>query len=440
MRCPQCGDRIPRNAPLCPHCGHALRPPKAASFADRCADPLPEHLDAQLGEGRGCLRSFLVLIMAFLVVLGVLGLGAAGAIYGMRDRATLERRAAEEHYQKGLLHLERGELEIAIAELELAMQLNPSHEAASARLAEARKKLTIAPTATPALQQEMNAVYLDQLHSAHQAQDWPRVFTLVDKLLAVDLTYHRTELDQMLFDAFFQSGLQLANEDRLEEAIRLFDRALALQPTNAEAARSKQLATLYLAAKSFWGADWTRVLENLSALYRLNANYKDVRQLTYEAYGNYGDVLAQKQDWCGAALQYARALDVMPDRGLSTSRQETLNRCDKAASAAGQWGPSAPSGTFVGRIVEQTELESNKISIRGKVLDKEGKGIESIKVQIKAWDWWAVSVTDSRGQYAFDGLANPVTYTLTLFDRPCLPASAPGVWGKATWVDFREAR
>jgi protocatechuate 3,4-dioxygenase beta subunit len=90
--------------------------------------------------------------------------------------------------------------------------------------------------------------------------------------------------------------------------------------------------------------------------------------------------------------------------------------------------------------VKQTDLDdSKKMSIRGSVADREGQGVRNIKVQIRAWDWWAVSVTDAQGQYSFDGLVNPVTYTLTLFDRPCVPVNAPGVWGKTTWVDFQEA-
>ena len=394
---------------------------------------LPEH------ARKGCGLSFLVLLAALVAVFGIIGLGVAGAYYGMRDRTVLEHRAAEEHYRKGLSHLAEGELELAVAELELAIQLNPRHEEAAARLAEARQKLEVSPTATPVLQEEMNATYLDQLRDAHARRDWPGVFTLADRLLAIDPTYHRSEVDQMLFDAFYQSGLQLVEENRLEEAVRLFDRALVLQPTNVQSAGAKQLATLYLAAKSYWGADWAKVIESLSALYRLDANYKDARQLIHDAYISYGDVFAKRQDWCAAAQQYTRALEVASSRELTSKREDALDHCDQVASATGQWGPSEPSGTFVGRIVEQTDLDSQKMSIRGKVKDKEGKGLSNIKVQIRAWDWWATSVTDAQGQYAFDGLANPVTYTLTLFDRPCIPVNAPGVWGKATQIDFQEA-
>lgn len=389
----------------------------------------------------GCGLSLLVLLAAWIAFLGVIGLGVAGVYYGMRDRAALERRAAEEHYLKGLGYLDEGALELAIAELELAIQLDPSLEKALTPLAEAQQRLQASPTATPALREELTAIYLDQLREAHHHQEWTRVLALADRLLSLDPAYHRREVDQMLFDALYQSGLQLVDEDRFEEAVRLFDRALAIQPTNAQAAKAKQLATLYTAAKSYWGADWAKVIANLSTLYRLDANYKDVRQLIYEAYINYGDVLAKHRDWCAAAQQYARALEVASSQEVTAKRESALDHCGQTALTANRWGPAEPSGTFVGRVVKQTELDDpQKMSIRGQVKDKEGKGLANIKVQIKAWDWWAASITDAQGRYAFDGLVNPVTYTLTLFDRPCIPVEAPGVWGKVTWVEFQEAR
>ena len=78
--------------------------------------------------------------------------------------------------------------------------------------------------------------------------------------------------------------------------------------------------------------------------------------------------------------------------------------------------------------------------IRGRILDKEGVGVSGVRVQIRAWDWSAIAVADGNGQYAFDGLSNPVTYTLTLLDLSCLPFDAEGVWGKVTWVDFEEVK
>ena len=78
--------------------------------------------------------------------------------------------------------------------------------------------------------------------------------------------------------------------------------------------------------------------------------------------------------------------------------------------------------------------------IRGLILDRNGGGVSGVRVQIRAWDWSAIAVSDGNGQYAFDGLGNPVTYTLSLLDRPSIPVDVEGVWGKVTWVDFEEVK
>ena len=52
----------------------------------------------------------------------------------------------------------------------------------------------------------------------------------------------------------------------------------------------------------------------------------------------------------------------------------------------------------------------------------------------------AIAVTNGDGDFSFDGLANPVTYTLTLLDVPSLPLDVSTEWGKLTLVEFRETR
>ena len=65
-------------------------------------------------------------------VLLFLLLGAAGVVlvavyHGWQDRDLRTQQQAEEHYQKGLTHLHAGECELAIAEFEFTIQLEPDH-------------------------------------------------------------------------------------------------------------------------------------------------------------------------------------------------------------------------------------------------------------------------------------------------------------------------
>jgi len=449
MRCPRCGYEIRGRALFCPNCGYRLEQDAQAPRQQPSAEPLAAMEEKP--KRRGCSLSLAVLLIAGLVMVLIAGLGVAAVYYGLADRAKVERQAAEEHYQKGLTHLEKGELELAIAEFEVALQLNPKLKQAEAKLLEAKQKLAARPTATPMLQKETKAAYLEKLRQAHQQGDWAEVFDIADRLLALDPTYHRDEVDQILFDAFYQDGLQLVEQDRMKEAVRLFDRALALQPDNTQVAHSKHLATLYMTAMGYWGADWAKAIENLETLYRLAPKYKDVLQRLYGAHLNYGDDLAKEGKWCEAAEEYGKAIKLMPDTPpeLASKHQQALARCKEAPTIPSKGatrqpqatpGPTVPSGTFYGRLVERRPLKEGQMFIRGKVLDKNGKGIPGVRVKIQAWDWSAVAVTDGEGQYAFDGLGNPVTYTLSLPDLPCLPFEVLGVWGKLTWVDFQQAK
>jgi tetratricopeptide (TPR) repeat protein len=396
---------------------------------------------------KGCGLSFAVVGIAFLVVLLIVGLGALAFHYGMLDRTSVERQAAEEHYAKGIDYLEHNDLELAVAEFERALKLDPKHEKASEKLAEAQQHLEAQPTATPALQEEMKAAYLTKMTEAYQQGNWQMVLDNADQLLALDPAYHRDAVDEMLTEVFYHQGLELVDKDRMKEAVDLFDRALDLQPGHTGAIEAKQLAALYVTGLGFWGTDWPKALESLSALYVLAPDYKDVRQRTHKAYGYYGDDLAGREDWCHAVEAYSQAVAITGDAGIAAKRDQAEARCNPTAEPAATKtptpdasAPSGPSGTFVGRLVERTGIDSGKMFVRGKVLDANGKGIQSVKVRIHAWDWSAIAITDGNGQYAFDGLSNPVTYTLDLLDLPFVPFDIEGVWGKIAWVDFRKAK
>ncbi|MBM3190795.1 MAG: zinc-ribbon domain-containing protein, partial [Chloroflexi bacterium] len=308
MICPHCGQEIQGQALFCPNCGQKLHGAAQASMR-----PAPIDASAPQAEGRGCTQSLIVLTVALIVVLAIIGVGVLAVYYGLADRAKVEQQVAEDHYGKGLAHLDRGELELAVAEFELVLQLAPKHQAAQDRLREARQALEAQPTATPMLLEETKAARFEELRQAHAAGDWDAVLEAADRLLALDSAYRRDDVNRMLFDAFYQSGQELLAQDRMKEAVGRFDYALALQPDNVQLAHARKLASLYMAGMGYWGADWARAIEQLSALYTLAPDYRDVRQRVYDAHLIYGDMLAQNQDWCRAAEQYAAALGVSMD-------------------------------------------------------------------------------------------------------------------------------
>ena len=451
MECPQCGHSIKGKALFCPNCGHKLVQtapvPHQAAAPTRVAQP-----EREAAPKQGCGLSLTVLAVAAFFLMAIVGLGVAGVYYGLADRAKAEREAAEEHFQKGLVYLKQERYELAIAEFDLVVRLDPEHEQVLGKQAEARQKLSMQPTPTPVLQEETNYAYLRELREAHANADWQKVFDLAEQLSSLDPAYYRDEVNEMLFDAYYNTGLQMVAGDRMKDAVRLFDQALALHPDDAHVAEAKELATLYLAGLAFWNADWAKTADNFSALYERAPDYKDVRQRTHEAHVAYAELLSARGDHCAAADRYGQALRIMATFAVASKLHDAELLCKGGPPLAEQTptliptaGPTrAPLGTFVGAVVEQTAIESGKMFIRGRVLDKGDRGVQGTRVQIKAWDWKTVAVTDGNGQFSFDGLSgderrDPVTYTLTLLDLPSLPFDVGGEWGKIKWVHFIES-
>jgi len=445
MECPQCGHEVGGRALFCPNCGQRLDSPAEASGSS--AAPLNAASEAQ--EGKGCRRSVLVIVVAIVVVLAIVGLGAAGIYFGLRDRSQTERQVAEEHYAKGLTYLAEEQYELAQAEFELVLQLQPDHENAQIKLSETQGHLQVLPTATPVLQKETAAVFYADVEAAYAAQDWEAVLQAADKLIAHDPDYRRGEVDGMLFQVFVAQAQDMLAEGRLEEAIRLYDRALLLQPDNATAQHARNLAAGYVEATAYVNADWAQAAEAFKTLYEIDPDYRDVRQRLVGSYVALGDQATDEERWCDAAEAYTASLAIEQDEDIRERNQAAMEACKQAPTPTPEpgeptpgvtVGPQVPSGSFSGRLVERTGIDSGKMYVRGKVLDKNGNGIQGTQVKIQAWDWSAIAVTDGNGQYSFDGLSNPVTYTLSLVTLSSYPFDVEGQWGKISWVDFTEAK
>ena len=86
-----------------------------------------------------------------LVCLGLLygGIGLVAVRQGLQERATIAQTESQQHYQKGLAHLTNNAIELAIAEFEQALSLNPNFPEARQALREACSKPTHPYLANP---------------------------------------------------------------------------------------------------------------------------------------------------------------------------------------------------------------------------------------------------------------------------------------------------
>lgn len=448
MFCPECRRQVRGKAVFCPNCGVKLIPQRPNMSPEAPLEPQitgPGSASPEKRSSWGCGSSTLLVAAIVLAVLILVASAALGIYQGLRERNRLDRLAASEHFSKGLAHLEIGEYELAIAELESALRLDPSNGQAKVKLEEARSKQVVVPTPTSQIVLDTAATYFSEGRSLYERGSWDEAVAKLEGALALDPTHRRQEVDDLLFECYYQSGIQLISEDRMEEALLRWSQALEIRPESDGVKRQQSLASLYLAGMGYWQADWEQAIESFAALYELQPAYKDVAQRLCDARVAYGDQLYEAQEWCAAQAQYEGALTIHDSAEVSAKRDDAASQCagppeSTVTPAPGPQTPLPPEGTFVGQFVAYDAVEAHLMMVRGHVYAASGQGVQGAQVKISAYDWSSIAVTDGAGLFSFDGLDNPLTYTLSLVDLPMLPVDVLAQEGRLAWAEFRQVQ
>ncbi len=299
--CENCGARTDGVSPFCLNCGFRLGTEPSA----------PAEIEAPPRQRARTWPWILGLILLSIVLLlSIIGVGALGVYHGLQEREQLTRVAAEEHYARGLAHLEAGEVMLAIAEFEYALYLMPDYQEADEKLREAQSRLQTKATPTSEVRSRAVDLLYAQALELYRAGKWDEAIVKLDQVRKVDPDFQREKVEDMLFTSLYNQGLWLVNRVRLEEALRYFDRALEIRPSDQDTVIQRRLAALYLTAISYWGADWEKAIAGFTTLYNVNPDYLDTTDRLCEAYTSYGDVLADRYEWCAAKRQYAAAVRI----------------------------------------------------------------------------------------------------------------------------------
>ena len=96
-----------------------------------------------------------------------------------------------------------------------------------------------------------------------------------------------------------------------------------------------------------------------------------------------------------------------------------------------------PTPCFEGLHVGTADIDLPQMRIRGHVQNIRGEGIRGVLVRISAYSWNADFRTWADGYYYFDGLANAVTYKVSLPEYRCSNSVDVDLhFGKEARVDF----
>lgn len=100
-----------------------------------------------------------------------------------------------------------------------------------------------------------------------------------------------------------------------------------------------------------------------------------------------------------------------------------------------------PTLCFEGRHIGTANIDQPQMRIRGHVQNSGGEGIPGALVRISAYSWYADFRTWANGYYYFDGLANALTYTVSLPEYLCSNSVDVDLdFGKEARVDFVRTR
>jgi TolB protein len=284
-----------------------------------------------------CLLAFACILVIFLAI------GAVAAYEGLQERAALNRQQAEVHYERGLVHLQANEYELAIAEFEHTLRLDSAHREAREALRDAKTTSLNQPTPTSATLNEATVAIFQEAQALIKEQKWEEATQRLTQLRGLAPDYRSEEVSDLLYAAYFEFGIQMVSNAHVNEGIHAFEQALAERPDDVETSRQLDMASLYASAQASWGADWPSAIDYLEQLYALTPDYLDVETALYEAYAGYGDVLAQEEAWCLAELQYQEAAMLQPGAEVQEKWSEAARLCRAPSPTAAI--AAQPSGT-----------------------------------------------------------------------------------------------
>ena len=336
MRCPDCNSRIRRGLLLCPECGTVIEEtqPSSAKTTVRGVYVVDPAAAERARERPFWQRASAILFWAagFIALITVsTGIAAyRGVQVGEHERETARTEAAEQHYERGLARLETGEFELAVAEFEYALELNPSHPTARQGVAEAQARLDLlasVPTPTSVTYGQVTDDLYQRAVTRYEAERWEETVSVLTQLRVLDPDYNRTEVEDMLFTSLYNAGLALLAEDRFEEGVFYLDQAVAMRPLDENALSQRSLAVQYMTALGFWGVDWDRCIDRFRQLYAAAPSYKDVAWRLYRAHVTYADAWYDDSEMCPAEKQYTQALQLFSDPEIDEKLTEARETC-----------------------------------------------------------------------------------------------------------------
>lgn len=275
----------------------------------------------------GCLGLFICFILFY----G--GIGFVAVRQGLQERAQNTQTESQQHYQNGQDYLANNAIELAIAEFERALSLNPNFTEARQALREAQRIAQTQPTPTSQTRSAASAEFLAQAETHVSKQNWTEAAQSLLQVRGVDPDFEPERVSELMFTTYYQLGLEFIDAEQLPEAQAAFEQALAERPDDLDISVELSKISLYLDGTAAEKDNLEQAVELLSELYELDENYLDTGKRLWRSRELYGDELAQANQWCLAQTQYLEANLIQNSDTLDIKAQNAGRSCSGGSSS-----------------------------------------------------------------------------------------------------------
>ena len=339
--------------------------------------------------------------------------GGLGALVGYQELQALNHEAAIIHFNRGLGYLAENYPELARSEFEIALRYDAAFEPARQKLSGLQKPNGGGTHGAPS-EDRVAAALFDEARGLIAQKEWSDAIVRLEQLRVRQADYKRTEVSDLLYTAYVNSGKAAVTSGQIEIARERFDSALAIHSTDAEVKRQRDLAVLYLEGQQAVGSNWQTVVQKFSALYQQDPNYDDVKRRLYDAHLEYGDKACKEGAWALAQREYDAALALKSDPQVASKRAQAQTLCKRQVTATPLPGATANAGTPTPLGTSGAESYTWKTStptdkpctgvgdLAGVVRDVSGRALPNVAVGYYADDIPLRSQrTNANGQYQF---------------------------------------
>ncbi len=349
--CENCNTEYSIDEIVCPECGTpnpvALLAEADAEFSDETESPKP-----WWRKKRGCGSIFIVILIILISILW-------GGYDGLKERATRRASEVEQHYLQAQQYLQDEQLDLAIAELNQVLTLDPSYASARSLLAELKTRPT--PTALPISEPRSNMAkeLFKQAQSLTLQGDWQQVIDTYTQIRDINPTYEIAAVSDGLYNANYELGLRFMQDGKFSDARSAFDNALVERPNDLAVTAEWEKVSLYLSLNNADSTDFENTLVVLNRLYALDPTFADTEDRLFNTYLDYAASLSEQKEWCLAQARYESALALRANSDVEILADEAKLKCRNSQTAI--IVPTASATLSATQIATATTVASHTI-------------------------------------------------------------------------------